>query len=311
MSFSRAATLTSTSILLFASAALIAVGCGSTGTTPAGTGGSVGTGGSGGHATGGKTGSGGLTGSGGAGGAAPIFPTCTPVTADMANILDFSVVAAGAAQAQFGDFFSTFSGGTFQYPTADATVTPPAIGLTSDFTGLNWHITGTVANYSGFGLYLFCKSNVSAFTGIQFDIAGTFAANGVGDGGAPPARVTMGIATPPDDLNSALSGTVNWGTCLANCTDPTHSVSLSATTTTMTLPWAMFAGGAPVGLADPTQITSIYFTLPWSGTSAQYTVDITLDNIMFTGGPPSDAATSTPDAGVDTAAPPASDAAAD
>ncbi|HET6146882.1 MAG TPA: hypothetical protein VFH68_05075, partial [Polyangia bacterium] len=51
-------------------------------------------------------------------------------------------------------------------------------------------------------------------------------------------------------------------------------------------------GGTPVGPLDPAAITGIFFVFPWSGAStAQYTVDVTIDNIRFFGRielPPSD-----------------------
>jgi hypothetical protein len=269
------------SLFLFASVALLVTGCGSS-TSSGGAGGGTGTGG-----RIGGVGGRGLGGSG-TGGAAvdagPIFPSCTPLTATAATILNFNTPPTDPAQAQFGDFTTMFSGGTFQYPAA----------ITSNFTGGNWHITGTVMDYSGFGIYISCKTNVAGFTGLQMDVSGNFTSNGVDDAAVPAARVTMGISQPADQLDTAHSTEVTWGTCVANCNAPSRNIMLPATTTTMMLPWTSFVGGTPVGPLDPTAILGFYFVLPWSGAStSQYNVDITIDNLMFTGGtaPPPDGGT--------------------
>jgi hypothetical protein len=97
----------------------------------------------------------------------------TPVDA---LILDFTYDPSGdGAQATFGDFAQTFSGGTFVYPNEE---TMPMYPLTSDVTGDNWHITGTVGDYSGFGLFFqdCTKLDASAFDGIEFTIGRTLVA---------------------------------------------------------------------------------------------------------------------------------------
>src|SRR5664279_3618423 len=208
--------------------------------------------------------------------AGPILPSCTPADPTMAALLDFNAVMAGATRAQFGDFFAAFSGGTYEYPAA---------AIVSDFSGMTWHMTGTVADYSGFGLYFVCKANLSAYTGLQLDIGGTFTSNGMGDGGIPAPRVTVGLAQVADQLDTAHAGMPSWGTCTANCNSPSRAINLGATPVTVNLPWTSFSGGTPVGALDPTAITSVFFSFPWSGAStSQYTVDVTIDNIMFTGG---------------------------
>ena len=277
MSCRRAAKVACSSLfpfaIMFACVPLSVTGCGGS-ASPGGTGGRTGAGGGVGRAD---------TGMGGAVvDAGPIFPSCTPTTVVDPLVLDFSTFDAPSNQARFGVFGTTFAGGTYQYPAA----------IMSSFVGGNWHMTGTVADYSGFGLYLSCKSNVAGFTGLQMDISGTFTSNLVDDGGAAPARVTMGISQPADQLDTAHSTEVTWGTCAANCNAPGLNIPLTAITTTVTLPWTSFVGGTPVGQLDPAGITGIFFTFPWDGAStAQYAVDVTIDNVRFTGGtapPPAD-----------------------
>src|SRR6185437_16094781 len=93
-------------------------------------------------------GGGGATGDlGGAGGASsnPNGVACLPVT--MPRISDFSFVpdAGSTSSVHFGDA-TTFSGEEYVYPTGSG------YPLSSDVTGNNWHISGTIGDYSGFGL---------------------------------------------------------------------------------------------------------------------------------------------------------------
>jgi hypothetical protein len=224
---------------------------------------------------------GGSPGTGGTGGAeldaGPLLPSCTPGIALDPVILDFNTPPTNPAQAQFGAF-GRFGGGTYQYP---------AGSITSSFAGGNWHIIGTVMDYSGFGLYVYCKSNVAAFTGMQLDISGTFNTNDVGDGGIPAPQISVGVSQPADQLDTAHSTDVTWGTCMANCKSPSRALPITSTTTTVAMPWSSFAGGTPVDGLDPSAIDGIFFVFPWSSAStAPYTVDLTIDNIMFTGGTP-------------------------
>lgn len=200
-----------------------------------------------------------------------------------ANVLDFAT--AGKTTFDYG--------GTFIYP--DAGMAADLMGLTSDASMGDWHITGLVRNYSGFGLYLSCKLDLSAFTGIQFDIKGTFTSNGMGDGGAPASSVTMSVGDAQTDVDSAHNATPpTWGTCVpatgnqydGTCASASKAIPLTATSVTQMVRWTDLTGGKKVGSTnlspDPAQITSIAWTVPWAGPGAgQYTIDITVDNIKF------------------------------
>jgi hypothetical protein len=280
MSFRNAVQTLGCSIVALAMLGALTAGCGGSGSGQAGTGGSVGTGGLLLAGAGGRT-----NGTGGAVvDAGPILPSCTPLHADTASILDFDTVTAGATQAMFGAFGVTFSGGTYQYPASSGPADAGNFGLTSDFSGGNWHITGVVGTYSGFGLYLACKSNVAAFTGLAFDIRGTFAvSDATADAAAPEPRLFMGVATPADEPDSAhASNPPTWGTCTTNCVAPSRVVLFGSTQTTVTTPWTTFTGGLPVDSPNPAEILSIFFSFPWSNGAFWYSVDLTIDNIRFT-----------------------------
>jgi hypothetical protein len=268
------------SLLLLPIAGATALNCGDSGS-----GGTAGTTGAGGR--GGTTGSAGTTGSGGTGGGASGFPACTPiiVPSSDASVLDFATTSGASATFMYG--------GTFIYP--DAGLQADLMGVTSDVSTGAWKVTGLIRNYSGFGLYLSCKLDLSAFTGIQFDISGTFTGNGMGDGGVPATSVTLTVGDAQTDVDSAHNmSPPSWGTCVpatgnqydGTCLSASRAIPVTASPVTQMVRWADLTGGKKVGASnlspDPTQVTSIAWVLPWAGPgAAQYTIDITVDNIKF------------------------------
>src|SRR6478752_513848 len=142
------ATIARFSLLLAPVAILATVDCGSSDSNTTGTAGASGTAG---HA--------GTTGTGGGGGSSSgNFPACSPVMVQtgMANIMDFTSATGAATTFQIN---GAMGGGTFIYP--DAGMEVDLKGLTSDVSAGNWHITGLVKKYAGFGLYLSCKTDMS------------------------------------------------------------------------------------------------------------------------------------------------------
>lgn len=265
------------------------VACSSGGSSRGGSGGTAatggnGTGGGGGIAQG-TGGLGGATSTGGtagttAGGAAAVM--CLPATTPL--LLDFATVGAGGngnTQAAFGDYTNVFSGGTFSYPDAN---------ITSDVTGGNWHMTGSVADYSGFGIYLGnCQEvDFSNYGGFQFTISGTAPS-------ATPGTLTFGMGTAADSIaydwfvQNAITSTPNFGRCFptasqydGSCGDPKMTVNLSTTPTVVTVHWADLMGGAPDATVNPAEITSIWWSFPWAGaTDTAYDIDITVDDIQL------------------------------
>lgn len=292
------ATIARFPLLVLPVALAASVNCGSSGGGSSGTAGSSGSSGTG-H--GGTTGSAGTTGSGGTstgtGGTSSAL-NCTAVAAaatDM-TILDFNGVTAGATQATFGGYMQgvQYGGGTYLYP--NAMTAADGMGLSNDFSGMTWHITGLVKDYSGFGLYLTSTADVSMFGGISFDIKGTFTATGAGDGGVPAMSATFSItdvAHAVDSLHTA-DGSMTCGTCApttsqydGTCASPAKVIPITTDSVTQTLHWTDITGGKrPPQFTgespDPSKITAIAWALPWSGTgSAQYNVDITIDNLKY------------------------------
>jgi hypothetical protein len=239
------------------------------------------------------TGTGGIAGGGGgAGGASSTGDgvACLPVTAPL--ITDFTYVPDGGSTTtvHFGDDTTTLSGGEFVYPTSGNYV------VTSDVTGNSWHISGTIGDYSGFGLsFDGCnRVDASAYKGISFTMSGVVAAGSI---------VTMGVGTLDDTLAAswlnAHGGTTAVdapGRCIptsgtnaytqSSCADPTATIPVTSIPTTITLRWSDFSGGRPEASVNPSGILTIYWIFPSPpgvGTSSvtTYPVDLTIDNLTF------------------------------
>ena len=273
---------------LGAVAASLSLGCVSSSSDNTGAGGSQG-------GAGGTPGAGGAAGgitsvpdaSAAAGGASLTVSPCLQITAPL--ITDFSTAAdagTAASQASFGDFKTTFSGGTYTYP--DPTATAP--GLTSDISRNNWHISGTVANYSGFGLYFsvsYGKAcalfDASAFKGISMTISGS----------VPAGDLIMNVGTVEDTISTAWSvanespPTASLGTCSppgsnkydGTCASPSVNIPVTATPTPVKILWADLTGGKPNASVTSSQLTGIAFYFNWS--TGSYPVDVTIDDLSF------------------------------
>jgi hypothetical protein len=209
-----------------------------------------------------------------------------------ALIMDFTYapVEAGttpADTATFGDFTTTFSGGTYIYPTSGS------YPLTSDVTASNWHIAGTVGDYSGLGLFIQNCGEVdaSAYRGISFTVSGS-----VGTANT----ITFNVGTAADtiasawlDAHDAGTGSVGFGRCLpasaqydGSCANPSKTVPVTSTPTTIQLLWADLIGGKPQASVTPSEITFISWNFPppaGVGTAnvTTYAVDVTIDDVKF------------------------------
>jgi hypothetical protein len=269
----------------------------------------TGTGGSGGDVstgTGGSTSSGGTTGTGGGGGAYPVSQgvPCSPPAAG-GLITNFTYVPSDAAvpvtdQVSFGDYTNTLSGGEFVYPNT-AQTPAPTYPLTSLVTASNWHITGTVGDYSGFGFFFQTSAgacsriDATGYKGISFTISGTVMGQSVTvevdtlNDTIKPAWLTAHGGTPM----STDSGACDPGGTAATtqysqtvCVEPTKVVPVGATPTPVTVLWSDFTTGKPDAAPKPTDIVGIRWVLPTpagagTATPTTYSLDITVDNIAF------------------------------
>jgi hypothetical protein len=147
--------------------------------------------------------------------------------------------------------------GSFTYATQAPT--PPTATLTSDGNGIQ--ITGGslgTNDYEGVGVYYDSSSclNISAYTGLKFDFAGTL-------GGC---QLKVGISAsddvPPSDDANRGGCTVAAASCygpLANVT----AAALAATTAapTVQVSFASMNSGSPTATVDPTKLISLQWQL--------------------------------------------------
>jgi hypothetical protein len=144
-----------------------------------------------------------------------------------------------------------------------------------------------VAGYgAGFNLWLTGCSSFTAYTGITFTLSGTttdamtpnslsFELQTNANYPWQPFPIGQkGACTAPDPANA-------WSMCIS----PSTSIMLSPAPTFV--PWAQMAGGAPVAWnasRSPAEIVGIQWQFPWSEGRQPYLIDVTLDNVLFTGG---------------------------
>lgn len=215
---------------------------------------------------------------------------CLPAIETVLLDFTFDTGMGGAAPSEvdgeFGDYSTTFSGGTYTYPLGDG-------DLVSDVTGDNWHISGNVNEYAGFGLYFgggCARVDASMFSGIRLTISG--------DTGGSPVTLSVGstanqIASTWREDQGQTDVVPNFGECMpitneydGSCVTPTYVIAagdVSETPTTVDIMWADLMGGEPSDV-DPSEITAIAWYFEWSETHTAadaYDIDVVIDDIEF------------------------------
>jgi hypothetical protein len=243
-----------------------------------GTGGDAGTGGMG---PGGDTGVAGSSATGTGGGPDIGAVACPAIGAALLTDFTYDAATSDGVQANFGVAGESFAGGTLQYPDT----------LVSDVTNDNWHISGTVADYTGFGFYFqdACDPlDASGYQGLQFTISGTL----------PTGRtLSMWVKTSANEIPASwiLENTTttdakpNSGTCIpasaqydGTCKENTATVPVTEAPQLVALNWEDFSGGSPQGSITPDTITGFGFQFSWGGdTDTPYEVDVVLDDLGF------------------------------
>jgi hypothetical protein len=216
---------------------------------------------------------------------APCTPAaCTPIAPPAALLTDFSYVPddifseMAGASTRAPMWWTKFWGGFYRYPAvpgacSDAAV--PAYPIAGDTSGGNWHLSGTVGDYSGFGIYLEpCMIDLSAYTGISFVIGGNVGATG---------ELTFGVASSED--NKPSNCWTNVGTCnpdAGTCRSPHTQITVPATPGTVTVHWADLADGMPTSTLDNMQVTGFNFAFDCgSCLTTPYAVDLTIDDLAL------------------------------
>src|SRR5262249_54396898 len=125
-----------------------------------------------------------------------------------------------------------FGGGLYTYGT-----------ITQETTNTGaFHVSGSVTDYSGFGIYFNTCTDVSAYTGLSFTLTGT-SANPV------HFRVQINPNEPPQ--TDGMKGSCN-GSPGVECVDPGKDVMPG--TDPQMFAWADFTGGKPVAAVDTKQV---------------------------------------------------------
>jgi len=231
---------------------------------------------------------------------APVACTAKPPAAGDAGvslITDFSVPngdGGPGSSVNFGAYSSgpgIFGGGTYAYPALgpgvdsyadlDAGIYCTTLGSKNSFVatatpGTGFVLSGTVATFTGVGLYLYQCVDASAFQGIQFTISGDVGNESLEAGS-------------PDQIAFSISMVANGGppqgpcTLGGSCAQPTYAVTVSPQPTTIKMPFRMLTGGAPIYVLDPSQIAGIQWALPWPCTTSPsvYPTNITISDVAF------------------------------
>jgi hypothetical protein len=197
----------------------------------------------------------------------------------------------------FGDYATTYSGGTFIYPEG-------VTALSSDITQSNWHIVGNVTDYAGFVLYNgggCTKIDASAYKGIPFVISGAIATGQT----VTANTLTLSVGTAANDITavwlnankaSGAANVSNFGRCTpasatnkydGTCAQPQKAgIPVTTIPTTVTVLWADLASGKPEAFVNPAELVYINWVLPspvGAGTTSvtPYPVDIVIDDVVF------------------------------
>ena len=264
------------------------------GTPTTGSGGaktSPGTGGAA-SATGGASGTAGSSGSS-CGPKCSAASTCDPsvIASGLTTLTDFSsnLDAGNIFHTGGVDDWTSLYGGTWVGPVASdpCATTPAPYPLAQNFTGGNWHITGTIASnhWAGAGLWFGTSCPVmdlSAYQGISFTVAGN-----AGPSGSISVTVSSASNSAPntDATSSNFTCYSNAATCTTStCTAASLTVSnITTTPQTVRVLWDNLKNGAPVATPGRNEITAfgINPTLDWSGTASPYSLDLIIDDLAF------------------------------
>jgi hypothetical protein len=202
---------------------------------------------------------------------------------------------------QWGSF-SPFGAGTYWYP-ADSNGAPAAPGSIADMisdassscTTLgsrntfsvtyslptnSWHLTGTVATYSGVGIYLIPCFDGSSFSGVEFTVQGNVGdQQDAGDGGTSGGLMQFVVAQASDNM---VNTTGTAGTCASGCNPAAMNFPVTSTPQKQTIHWTDLTGGTPTPTLDtPTQIVRIGWQYLWPCmiNPTPYQTDVTISDI--------------------------------
>jgi len=227
-------------------------------------------------------GGGGTGGRGGTGGSAPLGTfACANAIPSGALITSFADLVPNPSNKGNFNFVLGVPGGTYAYQ-------PDAMVLTvTSEQALN--IKGTVAasSYDGFGLYFNTCIDASAYTGVSFNLKGN-----AGPSNALDFRIRTNSNTEVDPPNmkgtcivpAGTGGDAAYGLCHA----AHYLIAVPASGGLVNVKFSSLSDGAPIGLVTGKEILFLEWAFTPSSSSS-YPVDVTIDNVQFTGDPATNA----------------------
>jgi hypothetical protein len=242
---------------------------GGTGNTAAGTGNTAAGTNAGGNTTAG-------TSAGGSGGGANANGTfsCAAKKPTAALVTEFADLGPNATNAGQFTFTLGLPGGTFGYQPKEFVVSDASKSL---------NVKGKVMNYDGFGVYFTDCTDASSYTGVSFNIKGM-----AGPGGKLNFRFQTNADMAPNAPAKKGGCVVPAGTTdpYPVCHPPTFDIPVSAGGGVVEVKFSDVIGGVPVATVDGKDLVGLEWAFAWAGpTDTAYDVDVTLDDIKFTGGP--------------------------
>jgi hypothetical protein len=209
---------------------------------------------------------------------------CPPVS--NAEITDFAISAGGDPSNVSLPPDAGFAGGIYFYANG-------ATALSSDVTAGDWHLAGTIAGVSGFGLYIArCKElDASAYAGIEFDLWGQIdapgalffyvgtAANQVSDAWIDEHKSSPTDANEPPNVGRCIPIQSRYD---GTCREARANVPVTPTPSLVRVTWPDLSDGCPQASVDAAEITSIAWYFPQAPDGGSYGVDLHLDNLRFT-----------------------------
>jgi hypothetical protein len=227
----------------------------------------------------------------------PLTAVCSALVPSSPSISTFD----GASPTAF-DAWGTapLVGGTYVFPACSAAPPEPTYPLFEDYSADNWHVTGTVGTFSGFGVWWVVQTgpsngfptygtgmiNASAYGGIQFDISGN---------PGPLGAITLAVFSANQQSHSTDPSRPNCGMCdpdagLCDVVTTSSVAGFTGSPRTVQIRWADLA--SPRGQAlDPAKLVSISWNFPWIQGGTPYQADVTIDNLQFLPASAADAGT--------------------
>jgi hypothetical protein len=243
---------------------------GVSGSTTGGTPSTGGTPGTGGTSTAGSSAAGTSsagTSAGGTGGSGSM--ACAGTKPASALITEFADLTPNATTPGQFNFTLGVPGGTFAYE-------KPAITVAD--MGMALNAKGMVTTYDGFGVYLNACTDASAYTGVSFSIKGTLGAKTMVN-----FRVQSSKNTKIDTVNKKGECV---GTTYEECHDGGLDIPVTADAKVVEVKFAQLLGGVPVATVSGKDILGFEWAFPYVMGDAAFAVDVTVDDLKFTGGAP-------------------------